>query len=303
MLARKAGVCTSVTTAADGADSGTCDKDGLCDDSRQLPSITVIVPTCYMRHKFHPNLIKMFQHQTYSGHLELHLHDGACGKSDSSKSAKSNEVTKAAKNDPRIKYHFDSTTSSTPGENGVLSLGAKRNWLLERVETELVAHFDDDDYYAPNYLQEMVTKLIDNNADFVKLDGWFMYGEDYSEGQRRDAFVYYDFSKGNYLGWGWTLLYKRSLWGEFKYDDKMFMEEDRFVSQIERRGYKIHHFGDHDYLALKIVTRSVVRATGMPLCVSQRTGDRSCVRYDLPKFLLNKGFGERVQSWLKMWDV
>lgn len=26
--------------------------------------------------------------------------------------------------------------------------------------------------------------------------------------------------------------------GEFKYDDKMFMEEDHFVSAIDRKGYK-----------------------------------------------------------------
>lgn len=113
----------------------------------------------------------MFQHQTYAGHMELLIHDGACGKSDSSKSVKSNPVVKAAEKDQRIKYSFDPTTSSTPGENGVMSLGAKRNWLLEKVETELVAHFDDDDYYAPQYLEVMVTRLIDNNADFVKLDG------------------------------------------------------------------------------------------------------------------------------------
>jgi glycosyltransferase involved in cell wall biosynthesis len=144
----------------------------------------------------------------------------------------------AAGSDTRIKYSFDPTTSSTPGENGVMSLGTKRNWLLERVKTDLVAHFDDDDYYAPKYLEEMVKRLINNKADFVKLDGWFMYGEDYSDGTRRDAFVYYDFSDGNYLGWGWTLLYKTSLWGEFKYEDKMFMEEDRFVSSIDKKGYK-----------------------------------------------------------------
>ena len=103
--------------------------------------------------------------------MELLVHDGACGKSDSSKSVQSTSIVEAAETDTRIKYNFDPTTSSTPGENGVMSLGAKRNWLLERVETELSAHFDDDDYYAPKYLEEMVTRLIDNKADFVKLDG------------------------------------------------------------------------------------------------------------------------------------
>ena len=44
-----AGVCTSVTTAADGADSGTCDKDGLC-DGEEISLLHVLdVVTSYIR--------------------------------------------------------------------------------------------------------------------------------------------------------------------------------------------------------------------------------------------------------------
>ena len=30
------------------------------------------------------------------------------------------------------------------------SLGEKRNWLVQHASGEYVAHFDDDDYYAPH---------------------------------------------------------------------------------------------------------------------------------------------------------
>ena len=112
----------------------------------------------------------MFQHQTYPGDMELLVHDGACGTSDSSKSSLSEVMIEASDNDVRIKYYFDPTISST-GRGAVMSLGAKRNWLVNKVETELVAHFDDDDYYAPHYLEEMVTRILDKEADLVKLDG------------------------------------------------------------------------------------------------------------------------------------
>src|SRR5262245_58201449 len=33
-----------------------------------------------------------------------------------------------------------------------LSVGEKRNRLVELASGDIVAHFDDDDYYSPNYL-------------------------------------------------------------------------------------------------------------------------------------------------------
>ena len=105
--------------------------------------------------------------------MRLLVHDGACGKSDSSKSEISSIFDEASKADggARVEYHYDPTTSEKPGENGVMSLGAKRNWLLDRVKTDLVAHFDDDDYYGPDYLKEMIRRMRENEADLVKLDG------------------------------------------------------------------------------------------------------------------------------------
>jgi hypothetical protein len=134
------------------------------------PNISVLVPTCYFRHQFHSNVVAMFQHQTYPGDMQLLIHDGACGRSDSSKTGLSQVMIETSDKDERIKYYFDPTVSSD-GRGDVMSLGAKRNWLVSQAETELVAHFDDDDYYAPHYLEEMVTRLLDKEADLVKLDG------------------------------------------------------------------------------------------------------------------------------------
>ena len=112
----------------------------------------------------------MFQHQTYLGDMELIVHDGACGKTNSFKSALSYIMIEAADKDPRIKYYFDKQTSRS-GRGEVMTIGAKRNFLLNKVATALVANFDDDDYYSPHYVEEMVTHLIQNDADMIKLNG------------------------------------------------------------------------------------------------------------------------------------
>jgi glycosyltransferase involved in cell wall biosynthesis len=54
-----------------------------------------------------------------------------------------------------------------------LSIGEKRNRLVDMARGELIAHFDDDDYYGPNYLSTMVGTLETAKADFVRLTGFF----------------------------------------------------------------------------------------------------------------------------------
>src|SRR6187551_4121235 len=69
--------------------------------------------------------------------------------------------------DPRIRYHH------LPGPKMLVS--AKRNWLCERSSAPVIAQFDDDDYYAPNYLATMLARLSETGADITKLSAWFVY--------------------------------------------------------------------------------------------------------------------------------
>src|SRR5580704_4925479 len=53
--------------------------------------------------------------------------------------------------DPRIRYHH---LAGAP-----MLVSAKRNWLCERAAAPVIAQFDDDDYYAPDYLATMLARL------------------------------------------------------------------------------------------------------------------------------------------------
>ena len=54
-----------------------------------------------------------------------------------------------------------------------LTIGEKRNRLIAASSGQVIVHFDDDDYYAPCYVEWMLRQLGDH--DLVKLVGWFAY--------------------------------------------------------------------------------------------------------------------------------
>ena len=55
-----------------------------------------------------------------------------------------------------------------------VSVGEKRNRIADLARGDIIVHFDDDDFYAPSYVETMVARLR-QGADMVKLSGWFLY--------------------------------------------------------------------------------------------------------------------------------
>ncbi|NGX61433.1 MAG: hypothetical protein K940chlam9_00918 [Chlamydiae bacterium] len=66
--------------------------------------------------------------------------------------------------DRRVVYFHD---------HDILTIGEKRNRLLERATGEGIAHFDDDDYYAPTYLAHIAKQL--EEAAFYNYHSWFSH--------------------------------------------------------------------------------------------------------------------------------
>ncbi|CAE8734454.1 unnamed protein product, partial [Polarella glacialis] len=106
-----------------------------------------------------------------------------------------------------------------PGQD--LSIGTKRNLGVHVARGELIAHFDDDDLYAPAYLETLTAKLLQSDlAKALKLSSWF--AGDALDGSfalcdaarlgrrqhlsRREPPV-----KSGLYGFGFSLLYRRSV--------------------------------------------------------------------------------------------
>jgi glycosyltransferase involved in cell wall biosynthesis len=241
------------------------------------PLVSIITPT-YQRAWFLEEAARWIRGQSYANYEWLILDDSPdpC-------------VALATGMDPRVRYRH------VPRR---MTIGEKRNELVADARGEIIAHFDDDDYYAPNYLQVMVGLLQAREADFVKLSGYFLYD------LRHDFFGYWALRNtaglqfgcyanvvrvhvvgpdeaaklaDNYLGYGFSYLYRRSLWGAARFADLNLHEEDHFINAVRSRAHV--HCVDDD--------------VGLALHVLHRQSTSTChPQYRLPKFLLPRLFSE-----------
>ena len=145
-----------------------------------------------------------------------------------------------------------------------ISIGEKRNILIEKARGEIIIQFDDDDYYAPNYVSSMVSALTDLGADLINLRGWFLYDI------RSDFFGYWDLMQkegphyrcdqsgvaltmlspennldleNNQLGFGFSYAFKKNVWEAVKFPAIDWNEDGEF-SLMARSKFKVD--GLHD---------------------------------------------------------
>jgi glycosyltransferase involved in cell wall biosynthesis len=198
--------------------------------------------------------------------------------------------------DPRIKYHHQ-------GERQLVS--AKRNWLCERAAAPVIAQFDDDDYYAPNYLAVMLGRLAAGTADITKLSGWFVWsaqlkrlgywdtantlGLHFTFGPEPVLNAVFnktapDNMKNNWLGFGFSYVFRKTMWETTPFPLVEYASDYGFVAAALAKGCRLDHFADRDGLVLH-----VLRTDNM---------SRSFPQYLLPDFMLEKLFGAAARPLL-----
>jgi len=191
--------------------------------------------------------------------------------------------------DPRIRYYHHAGAR--------VPVGTKRNWLVEQERAPVIAHFDDDDYYAPDYLKVMLEKLSRNGADLVKFSAWYLYCLRYRQLSYWDTNITsglaYRMSRdgvtpviiseedgkelaNNYAGYGNTYVYRKSIWRDIRFPDVDFNEDYAFAGAAIESGCRFAHFHETDGLCLK-----VMRPDGLSIAWPQ---------WLLPDFLLTQLF-------------
>jgi glycosyltransferase involved in cell wall biosynthesis len=127
-----------------------------------------------------------------------------------------------------------------------LTIGTKRNALCDAAKGEIIAHFDDDDFYGPRYIEDMVSFMTDVKVDFVKLFGFFLYH------RAHDVFAYWDLERDfpkhyrldphspltlvNYRsgvsarwGFGFSYVFHRRVWEKVGFPDQNHGEDQIFA--------------------------------------------------------------------------
>ena len=195
----------------------------------------------------------------------------------------------AALTDPRIRY------THKPER---MIVAAKRNWLCERAAAPVIVQFDDDDYYAPHYLATMLARLESTKADITKLSAWFVYsaqlqrlgywdtantlGLHFTFGPEKSLQGFVNQAppenmKNNYLGYGFSYVFKKSAWQKAPFPPVEYASDYGFVAGAIAKGCRFDHFADTEGLVLHIL-----RTDNM---------SKSFPQHLLPDFMLEKLFG------------
>jgi glycosyltransferase involved in cell wall biosynthesis len=180
----------------------------------EAPTVSVICPT-YNRPAMHEKLYDVFRKQDYPA-KDLWILDDTRAASTFFSNVK----------DPDVHYVHRPQKQT---------IGAKRNKLIALSGGALIAHFDDDDWYAPNYLSSMVAALINKDADFVKLGSWQEFRQ--ADGHRR----LYDAQRqrhANMWGWGFSYMYRRYVATLVRFPNLNNGEDYAFVQALHAQGLK-----------------------------------------------------------------
>ena len=204
----------------------------------------------------------------------------------------------AGLSDPRIRYHH------LAGPR--MKVSAKRNWLCERAQGPVIAQFDDDDYYAPDYLAVMVKRLAESGADITKLSAWFVYsaqlkrlgywdtadtlGLHFTFGPEPVMNAFFNTAapenmKNNYAGYGFSYVFNRTMWEKAPFPNVEYASDYGFVAAAQAHGCRLDHFADTQGLCLHILRKDNM--------------SKSFPQYLLPDFMLTKLFPADLSALLE----
>jgi O-antigen biosynthesis protein len=177
--------------------------------------------SCIMATRDRPDFvmqsIRYFQRQDYPNRELIILHDGHTRPLD------------CVDDDPRIRWIATHTRQS---------IGAKRNRGCELAHGAFIAHWDDDDWYAPDRLSLQLAPLLRGDADisglqadiFFDLPAWKFW--QCTPSLHRRLFVE-DVHGG-------TLVYRRDCWGQrVRYPDISLAEDALFLRTAIHHGARL----------------------------------------------------------------
>jgi glycosyltransferase involved in cell wall biosynthesis len=194
------------------------------------PLVSCIMPTRNRRAFIRQTLV-YFERQSYP-HRELIIVDDG----------DDNVADLIPAEDPRIRY------ISLPDQ---ISIGAKRNRACQLARGDIIAHWDDDDWYAPHRLEHQIAPLLAGAADLTGLETSCFFDPTKWEAWTCSS----DLHRRLFVGdvHGGSLVYWRRLWENgTSYPDTSLAEDALFLQRTLRRGahlQKLPH--DHSFVYLR----------------------------------------------------
>lgn len=167
------------------------------------PLVSCIMPTAN-RSKFIPHAIDYFLQQDYPNAELVIIDDGLT------------PVVEEVPNHPKIHYYYYPQPIGT--------IGIKRNTAIEKSDGDIIMHWDDDDWYAPDWISRQVQAQLTSNADITGLNRVIFFSPITDQ-----RFMYEDTDDDKPWLCGATMAYKKSFWEKHKFVNLQVGEDYDFV--------------------------------------------------------------------------
>src|SRR5271166_5667055 len=227
-----------------------------------LPLVSCIMPTRNRRWAV-PRAIQYFLRQDYPNRELLIVDDGT------------DRVGDLIPGGSRIRYFELPRPAST---------GAKRNFACTNSKGTLIAHWDDDDWYAQWRLTYQVEQLLQANADICGLDRVLFYAP-----KEEKAWEYVYPPEQRRWVYGASLCYTRSFFETHPFADIRVGEDTCFVWADPRT--RVHALKNCNFMvALVHGENTSPKLTSDPRYVSRAAGDvERLLGHDLPFYAAWRG--------------
>jgi glycosyltransferase involved in cell wall biosynthesis len=129
------------------------------------------------------------------------------------------------------------------------TLGECLNFGIKKATFDFIAKFDDDDYYAPNYLTQSMEYLYKTNADLVGKRTIFIYFED-----KKILAIHKPGKENKFVNHGLkgaTLIFKKSVSKKVSFPKLNLGEDTFFIRQCIKNNYKVYSIGKENYVCLR----------------------------------------------------
>ncbi|HXH40510.1 MAG TPA: glycosyltransferase [Thermoanaerobaculia bacterium] len=185
------------------------------------PLVPCVMPT-YNRPEFIPLALECFRGQSYRNRELIVVDDG------------DRRVGDLLRDEPAVRYVHVGRR---------VSVGAKRNRGCAEARGEIIALWDDDDWYSPRRLQGQVAPILRNEADITGLVNRFVL----QLPQRKCWTVSGPLHRSMFVGDvpGGTVVFRRSIWaGGICFPEINLGEDAAFLRLAMRRGKRLLRVDD-----------------------------------------------------------
>jgi glycosyltransferase involved in cell wall biosynthesis len=179
------------------------------------PLVSCIMPT-YERRRYVPQALQSFLQQDYPNRELIVIDDGR------------DAVGDLVAGLPNVRYFHIARTS----------IGAKRNLACKYAAGEIIAHWDDDDWYSADRLRYQVMPILAGKADVTGLENAFVLELPRAEFWTTGPALHQRLFVGNVHGG--TLVYRKDLWTQgLRYPEINLAEDAALLVRATRQGKRL----------------------------------------------------------------